>query len=209
MQRERTRSEGSPPLSSSPSSPPPAPGSPARPLPVVRLRVPTDEDAHAWHSVFADPDVMEFLGGPAELSVYEEFTARQRMHDAQLGYCLWTLLDEDGQVIGFTGAQPWPRADWGPVGEIEIGWRLGRGHWGRGYAYAAALATVERVREAGVPHVVAMIHAHNTRSAAVAERLGMHLDEEFTTPGGNPGRRYRLDLAADLAAPVGAAVVEV
>ncbi|MGW0361916.1 GNAT family N-acetyltransferase [Streptomyces sp. NPDC002990] len=176
---------------------PSTPSAPARPLPAVRLRVPTHEDAHAWHGVFADPDVMEFLGGPAELSSYVEFTARQRMHDAQLGYCLWTLLDEEGSVLGFTGAQPWPRQDWGPVGEIEIGWRLGRSAWGRGYAYAAALATLERVREAGVPHVVAMIDARNARSVAVAERLGMELAEEFTTPGGNPGRRYTLSLRGE------------
>ncbi|MEU9084345.1 GNAT family N-acetyltransferase [Streptomyces sp. NPDC048357] len=169
--------------------------SPTRPLPAVQLRVPTEEDAHAWHAVFADPDVMEFLGGPAERSAYEELSARQRMHDAQLGYCLWTLLDGEGAVIGFTGAQPWPAAkSWGPVGEIEIGWRLGRSAWGRGYAYAAALATLDRVRAAGVPHVVAMIDARNARSVAVAERLGMELVEEFTTPGGNPARRYALSL---------------
>ncbi|MCJ1679290.1 GNAT family N-acetyltransferase [Streptomyces sp. APSN-46.1] len=174
----------------------PSPSSPTRPLPAVQLRVPTDEDAHAWHRVFADPDVMEFLGGPAELSAYEEFTARQRMHDAQLGYCLWTLLDGDGAVIGFTGAQPWPREkEWGPVGEIEIGWRLGRSAWGRGYAYAAALATLGRVREAGVPRVVAMINDENVRSIAVAERLGMTLAERFLLPGGSRyGRRYELAL---------------
>ncbi|MFF4320291.1 GNAT family N-acetyltransferase [Streptomyces sp. NPDC001568] len=168
--------------------------SPTRPLPDVRLRVPTHEDAHAWHGVFDDPDVMEFLGGPAELSSYVEITARQRMHDAQLGHCLWTLLDADGEVIGFTGAQPWP-ADkaWGPVGEIEIGWRLGRSAWGRGYAYAAALAALERVREAGVPRVVAMIDDANARSIAVAERLGMTLAERFLLPSGTRyGRRYEL-----------------
>ncbi|MET9320988.1 GNAT family N-acetyltransferase [Streptomyces sp. NPDC003038] len=161
--------------------------------------MPTHEDAHAWHSVFDDPDVMEFLGGPAELSSYVELTARQRMHDAQLGHCLWTLLDEEGAVIGFTGAQPWPREkEWGPVGEIEIGWRLGREHWGKGYAYAAALATLERVREAGVPHVVAMINDENSRSIAVAERLGMDLAERFPLPGGRRhGRRYALSLRGE------------
>ncbi|MER5870340.1 GNAT family N-acetyltransferase [Streptomyces sp. NPDC002044] len=171
--------------------------SPTRPLPAVQLRVPTDEDARAWHRVFDDPEVMEFLGGPAELSLYEEFTARQRMHDAQLGHCLWTLLDTDGAVIGFTGAQPWPREkEWGPVGEIEIGWRLGRAAWGKGYAYAAALATVERVRAVGVPHVVAMISDENQRSIAVAERLGMTLAERFLLPGGvRHGRRYELTLS--------------
>src|SRR5690242_10995122 len=100
---------------------------------------------------------MEFLGGKAaELSVYEELTARQRRHDAEHGFCLWSVLDASGEVIGFAGAQPWPRA-WGPVGEIEIGWRLGRAHWGKGYAVAAALATLERLRAAGVPRVVAVV----------------------------------------------------
>ena len=153
-----------------------------RALPVVRLRVPTDEDAVAWHRVFDDPDVMEFFGGRStELSAYEELTARQRRHDAEYGFCLWTLLDADDRVIGFTGAQPWPR-DWGPRGEIEIGWRLGREHWGRGYATAAARSTLERVRAAGVPEVVAMVDASNRRSIAVAERLGMRLAETYARP---------------------------
>lgn len=170
--------------------------SPTRPLPAIQLRVPTDEDAFAWHRAFDDPDVMEFLGGPAELSAYAELTARQRMHDARFGYCLWTLLDAEGEVIGFTGAQPWPEEKaWGPVGEIEIGWRLTRAAWGRGYAYAAALATVERVRAAGVRRVVAMIDDANARSVAVAERLGMPLAERFPLPSGTRyGRRYELAL---------------
>ncbi|MDH6549467.1 GNAT family N-acetyltransferase [Streptomyces sp. SAI-041] len=153
-----------------------------RALPVVRLRVPTDEDAVAWHRVFDDPDVMEFHGGrSSELSVYEELTARQRRHDAERGFCLWTMVAEDGQVIGFTGAQPWPR-DWGPTGEIEIGWRLGRAHWGRGYATVAARMTLERLRAAGVTDVVALVRPGNERSIAVAKRLGMELAETYPHP---------------------------
>jgi RimJ/RimL family protein N-acetyltransferase len=168
-----------------------------RALPDVRLRVPTDEDAFAWHRVFADPEVMEFHGGrAAELSVYEELTARQRRHDAEYGFCLWSMLDASGEVIGFTGAQPWPRA-WGPAGEIEIGWRLGRAHWGKGYATAAALTTLERLRAAGVPRVVAMVRPGNERSIAVTRRLGMELAEVFTHPTfGEPAHCYRLELGA-------------
>ncbi|MEW2049639.1 GNAT family N-acetyltransferase [Streptomyces sp. NPDC005476] len=164
-----------------------------RALPVVRLRVPTDEDAVAWHRVFDDPGVMEFHGGrSAELSAYEELTARQRRHDAELGFCLWTMLDRDDRVIGFTGAQPWPR-EHGPRGEIEIGWRLGREHWGQGYATAAARMTLERVAAAGVREVVAVVDARNARSIAVAERLGMRLGEVFTPPESQHERHcYRL-----------------
>ncbi|MFF9817083.1 GNAT family N-acetyltransferase [Streptomyces sp. NPDC014006] len=166
-----------------------------RTLPVVRLRVPTDEDAVAWHRVFAHPDVMEFHGGrPAELSVYEELTARQRRHDAERGFCLWTMVDDQDRVIGFTGAQPWPHA-WGPAGEIEIGWRLGRDHWGKGYVTAAALMTLERVRAAGVNDVVALVDARNARSIAVTQRLGMRLAETFVTPeSARKGHCYRLAL---------------
>ncbi|KOG72875.1 acetyltransferase [Streptomyces antibioticus] len=153
-----------------------------RPLPAVRLRVPTHEDAVAWHRIFADPEVMRFHGGrPAGLSVYEELTARQRLHDAEHGFCLWTVLDESEEVIGFTGAQPW-RRDWGPVGEIEIGWRLGRAHWGRGYVTAAARETLSRVREAGVPGVVALVLRGNERSIAVTRRLGMEPAETYAHP---------------------------
>ncbi|MGW2932337.1 GNAT family N-acetyltransferase [Streptomyces sp. NPDC055722] len=166
-----------------------------RALPDVRLRVPTDEDAFAWHRVFDHPEVMEFHGGrAAELSVYEELTARQRRHDAEHGFCLWTVLDGTGDVVGFTGAQPWP-GEWGPKGEIEIGWRLGREHWGKGYVTAAALATLERVRAAGVPGVVAMVMAANQRSIAVTQRLGMELAEVFPHPRlGDPAHCYRLTL---------------
>ncbi|MCW8097374.1 GNAT family N-acetyltransferase [Streptomyces tauricus] len=166
-----------------------------RALPVVHLRVPTDEDAFAWHRVFAHPDVMEFHGGKsAELSVYEELTARQRRHDAEHGFCFWTMLDEEGRVIGFTGAQPWPY-EWGPKGEIEIGWRLGREYWGKGYVTAAARATLERVRATGVTRVVAMVNSRNERSIAVTRRLGMELAETFTSPKTDQfGHCYRLAL---------------
>lgn len=170
-----------------------------RVLPVVGLRVPTHEDALTWHRVFADPDVMEFHGGKAAgLSVYEELTARQRRHDAERGFCLWSMLDDGGEVIGFTGAQPWERS-WGPTGEIEIGWRLGRAHWGKGYVTAAARQTLERLRAAGVPSVVAMVDARNERSIAVTRRLGMRLDHTFTTPPSDRhesrrGHCFRLDL---------------
>ncbi|MFI7383283.1 GNAT family N-acetyltransferase [Streptomyces sp. NPDC049813] len=166
----------------------------SRVLPAVDLRVPTHEDAFAWHRAFDHPEVMEFHGGaPAELSVYEELTARQRRHDAERGFCLWTMTDGSGQVIGFTGAQPWEHP-WGPTGQIEIGWRLGRAAWGKGYATAAALGTLERVRAAGVTSVVAMVDALNERSIAVTRRLGMEREETFVTPSGRQGHCFRLEL---------------
>jgi RimJ/RimL family protein N-acetyltransferase len=167
-----------------------------RTLPAVRLRVPTEEDAHTWHALFDDPEVMEFFGGVSrDLPSYQESTARQRENAARHGFCFWSVLDEEDTVMGFAGAQPWPW-DWGPaVGEIEIGWRLGRAYWGRGYVTAAALQTLDRVREAGVGSVVAMVDAANERSVAVTRRLGMGLARRFVLPDGTrEGHMYRLEL---------------
>ncbi|MGX2996638.1 GNAT family N-acetyltransferase [Streptomyces sp. JNUCC 64] len=190
----------------------PSAGAVHAPPPAVGLRVPTHEDAHHWHRVFDDAEVMEFLGGAAERSAYEEITARQRRHHAELGYCLWTVTaadrlappgadhdgprgtrGTDGTVLGFVGAQPWPRA-WGPVGEIEIGWRLGRAYWGRGYATAAALIGLDAVRAAGVRRVVAVVDPLNARSVAVTERLGMTRAEDAEKPDGQRVRVYRMEL---------------
>ncbi|GHF85383.1 hypothetical protein GCM10018787_37750 [Streptomyces thermodiastaticus] len=115
---------------------------------------------------------MEFPAGGevAGLSLYEELTARR--HDAVRGLGLWTVLDAEDRVAGFTGVQPWER-DRGPEGEIEIGRRLGRAHRCRGPATATARLTLERLRAAGVPRVVAVVDARDARSAAVARRLGM------------------------------------
>ncbi|MCP9945052.1 GNAT family N-acetyltransferase [Streptomyces somaliensis] len=162
--------------------------------PAFRLRVPTEEDAYAWHHAFDHPEVAGFHGGrTAELSLYHELTARQRRHEAERGFCLWTLLDGAGEVIGFTGAQPWPHP-WGPVGEVELGWCLARPAWGRGYATAAARETLERVRAAGVGRVVAVVRAGDERSAAVARRLGMVLRDTVPVPGREGGAGHRFDL---------------
>ena len=55
--------------------------------------------------------------------------------------------------------------------------------------------TLERLRTAGLPSVVAMVDARNERSIAVARRLGMRLAETFVTPTSRrQGHCYRLDL---------------
>ncbi|MFI5845510.1 GNAT family N-acetyltransferase [Catenuloplanes sp. NPDC051500] len=57
--------------------------------------------------------------------------------------------------------------------DIEIGWFLHPGSWGRGYATEAARALLDRELAAGAPEVYAVIYPGNTASAAVATRLGM------------------------------------
>jgi RimJ/RimL family protein N-acetyltransferase len=67
-------------------------------------------------------------------------------------------------------------ADWYPD-DVEIGWRLAREHWGRGYATEAATAWLEHgFTTLGLPRVISSTDPPNLRSKAVMHRLGMVVD---------------------------------
>jgi RimJ/RimL family protein N-acetyltransferase len=150
----------------------------------VQLRVPTDEDAALWCELFADSDVMRYVGNGEvrDHAYYVDLIERQQLLAESMGVCLFSVVVA-GRVVGFTGVQPWSHP-WGPVGSPEIGWRLGREVWGRGYATQAARAAVEHARSAGVGHLVAMIHEANTASFGVARKLGMETEEVLLSPEG-------------------------
>ena len=99
--------------------------------PCLELQAPTAEDAAEWYTtLFRDTRVMEYLGRPADsLAHYEDMVVRVRTEYEREGFCLYTVL-ANGEVAGFTGAHRWLH-DWGPVGEIELAWRLGCAFWGR------------------------------------------------------------------------------
>jgi RimJ/RimL family protein N-acetyltransferase len=57
--------------------------------------------------------------------------------------------------------------------EIEIGWRLVRAAWGRGYATEAARPVLDHALETlGLGEVIADIDPENAASARVALKLG-------------------------------------
>ena len=72
---------------------------------------------------------------------------------------------------------------------VEVGWRLGREHWGQGYATEGARAAVAHGLGAlGLAQVLSIVHPANARSIRVAEKLGMR----------PAGRRRRPDLGTEL-----------
>ncbi|WP_051684175.1 GNAT family N-acetyltransferase [Blastococcus sp. URHD0036] len=156
----------------------------------VALRVPTDADAEVWAELFDDAEVMRYVGSGEvrDLDWYRAFVRRQQELADTTGLCLFALLVGD-EVAGFTGIQPWPQP-WGPVGELEVGWRLGRRFWGSGYATAAAWEVLDRARQRGLTRVVALIHAGNGASLAVARKLGLTEEAVLQAPDGASVRQY-------------------
>jgi RimJ/RimL family protein N-acetyltransferase len=145
----------------------------------------------------ADPEVMRYF--PASLTRVESDNLAHTIssHLDDRGWGLWAVEVVDGRAfIGFVGLSV-PNFDAHFVPAVEVGWRLGRQHWGRGYASEAARAAVDfGFRDLELDEVVAMIVPANTRSRQVAERLGMTRDpaDDFDHPDvpEGPLRRHLL-----------------
>jgi RimJ/RimL family protein N-acetyltransferase len=129
----------------------------------------------AFVALCADPEVMEHLGGPEPRALATELSERIGDHWATFGFGLWVCMDGDA-CVGFAGAAK-PGPNWTAFGdEVEIGWRLARSAWGRGFATEGAHLAVPAVAaHLGLERVIAFIAPRNVRSRAVAARLGMEL----------------------------------
>lgn len=89
-----------------------------------------------------------------------------------------------GEFIGFTGLD-WKTFPAHFTPAVEVGWRLRRSAWGRGYATEAARASLEDgFGRVGLDEIVSMTAVGNIRSRHVMERLGMTHDpaDDFDHP---------------------------
>ncbi len=115
----------------------------------------------------------QYAGGHVPRSQAWRNAAAMLGHWSIRGYGNFAItLKGDGGCIGMAGP-------YFPDGrpETEIGWVLFEGAEGQGYAFEAATAVLAYARSAlGWRDVVSYIDPENTRSIALAERLGATLD---------------------------------
>jgi RimJ/RimL family protein N-acetyltransferase len=149
------------------------------------LRRFTVADADDLVSLDADPDVMRFITGgvptsreeienevlPAFLDYYQRYE----------GFGFWAAVEKaTGEFLGWFHF--WPRPDAVP-GEVELGYRLRKSAWGKGYATEGSRALIGKgFSEFGVQRVVAEAMAVNTASRRVMEKAGLKLVRTFHQP---------------------------
>lgn len=142
-------------------------------------------DAEPFHAMSRDPAVMRTIGPLLSRGESDAAIARQNEQLDRHGCCFWALERRaDGAFIGFCGVQP-GRAGTPIGGELEIGWRLARAEWGRGYAREAAQASLRWAwANTRLPRVIAVTTPGNARSRGLMERLGMArlADGDFDHP---------------------------
>ena len=130
-----------------------------------------ETDREPFAVLNADPQVMEHFPEKLSREQSDAFADRIEAGFAERGWGLWAL-EADGVFIGYTGLQPVSfETHFTPA--VEIGWRLARGAWGRGYASEAAAAVLRFGFEGGLPEIIAVSHTNNEPSKAVMRRIGM------------------------------------
>ena len=179
------------------------------------LRRFTVADADDLESLDADPDVMRFVTGgvptsrdeienevlPAFLSYYQRYE----------GFGFWAVVEKaTGEFLGWFHFRPRPGAD---LGEVELGYRLRKSAWGKGYATEGSRALIGKgFTEFGVQRVVAETMTVNVASRRVMEKSGLKLVRTFHQPWLDPmeggqfgGVEYALDKTGWQHDPAGAA----
>jgi RimJ/RimL family protein N-acetyltransferase len=149
------------------------------------LRRLTTADADNLVSLDADPDVMRFVTGgiptsrdEIETDVLPAFLAYYDRYD---GYGFWAVIEKaTGEFLGWFHFRPRPHA---APGEVELGYRLRKPAWGKGYATEVSRALIRKgFTELGVQRVVAEAMVVNVASRRVMEKAGLRLVRTFHQP---------------------------
>jgi RimJ/RimL family protein N-acetyltransferase len=153
--------------------------------PRLALRQFTEDDVDNLFELNSDPAVMRYLTGgkptprddirdriiPFHLAVYGR-------HD-RLG--TWAAESAAGEFLGWFHLRPGPGDD---ISNVELGYRLRRSAWNRGYASEGSAALIGMAfTDLGVERVFGHTMTANTASRHVMEKCGMTLVRTFPYEG--------------------------
>lgn len=163
---------------------------------LLRVFEPRDLDPIA--AMCADPEVMAFFPDRLDRAGTEAFIARLEARRAAGGVGMLAAEEKaTGACVGIIGLQYVPyEMDFTPA--VEVGWRLARAAWGKGYASEGAAACLTFGFETvGLAEIVAIAATGNTRSFAVMHRIGLSRDPSISfdhpaVPADFPWRRHEL-----------------
>ena len=159
----------------------------------LRLRQWRSSDCAPFAALNADPRVMKFFPSTLQRDASDAAVARWQAQIAERGWGLWAAeIRSSNEFIGFVGLQiPIVQLPFFPC--VEIGWRLGFAHWGKGYSSEGARGALRvGFEQLQLREIVSFTAVNNLRSRAVMERLGMQESEAtFQHPGVPEGSLLR------------------
>lgn len=156
------------------------------------LRRMTADDADALFDLDSDPEVMRFLNGgtptPRDVLETKILPLFLRYDDRLPGRGFFAAIERTtGEFLGWFCSRSKetrdprdrrrtdPERGRGSPAEVELGFRLRRGAWGKGYATEGARALIEfGFGTLGIRRVIAFVYEENAASRRVLEKAGLH-----------------------------------
>ncbi|OLD48427.1 MAG: GNAT family N-acetyltransferase [Actinobacteria bacterium 13_1_40CM_2_65_8] len=151
-------------------------------------------DREPFAHLNADPEVMEHFPSTLNREQSDAFVETIETEFEQRGHGVWAVEVQGGKdFIGYVGLHyhDFP-AHFTPA--VEVGWRLDRNHWGRGYATEGARAAIaDGFTRVGLDELVSFTVPANVRSTRVMDKVGMTHDpgDDFDHPRLPEGDRLR------------------
>jgi ribosomal-protein-alanine N-acetyltransferase len=162
------------------------------------LRPWRDSDLAPFATLNADAVTMEYFPSTLSRAESDRLALAAQAAIAERGFGLWAVeAPAVADFIGFVGLSvPSYETPFTPC--VEVGWRLARPFWRRGFATEGARAALrDGFERLGLAEIVSFAAVHNQRSRRVMERVGMKRspDDDFDhprVPMDHPLRRHVL-----------------
>ena len=153
----------------------------------------TADDLDALATLNADAEVMEYFPRTQSREESAAFIQRMQAHFEEYGHTFFAAEERaTGEVIGFIGFiyQTKLKLDFTPC--PEIGWRLKKSAWGKGYATEGAARCLDYAKnEMGYTEMYSFTAALNVRSERVMRKIGMERKGTFEHPALEEGSALR------------------
>ena len=137
----------------------------------LQLREFNSSDAKDLYELNADPEVLKYTGDAPfpDIASAVHFIESYDQY-ARYGYGRWGMIEqESGDFIGWCGLKYHEE-----LGYTDLGYRIKRPYWGKGYATEAAQACMKMAfEEYGLEMIVGRTAKENEGSVRVLEKLGM------------------------------------
>jgi len=150
--------------------------------PRLLLRPRSMDDFDACLAMDRDPQVTRYVQGPwADPDEHRRFLTDRIRRAWPAGQGYWSIFAkaEPQTFLGWILLIPYDGI--GP--ETNLGWRLRRAAWGKGYATEAAEACIDWAFDVlGWTEVIHTIDAANVNSTSVAKRLGSRILRQAVLP---------------------------
>ncbi|MGW1957653.1 GNAT family N-acetyltransferase [Streptomyces sp. NPDC001920] len=164
--------------------------------PRLILRRWREEDVAPMAAIHADPEVMRWIRDGSVRDGHQTRDGIQAWESEweSQGFGLFAVeIRSTGELAGFTGLSV-PAFLPEVLPAVEVGWRLGRSHWGQGLATEAAAAAVRfAFEERRLKRIVSISQVGNDASERIMTKLGMRPFLETVSPtGGRPLRAFEL-----------------